>query len=124
MPISTSNTYLLVPEKRLVDGRWNITITWKYKNKDYLFADNFGGTAINSLGLDKIYVLTTDRSASASEGIINGLNPYIEIVQIGEATTGKTQASSLFYDSSNFGRQNHMLQYFFYLSEKSMSKSD
>ena len=37
MPISTSNTYLLVPEKRLVDGRWNITITWKYKNKDYLF---------------------------------------------------------------------------------------
>lgn len=75
------------------------------ENKDYLFADNFGGTAINSLGLDKIYVLTTDRSASASEGIINGLNPYIEIVQIGEATTGKTQASSLFYDSSNFGRQ-------------------
>lgn len=75
------------------------------KNQDYVFSDNFGGTAINSLGLDKIYVLTTNRSASASEGIINGLNPYIEIVQIGEATRGKTQASSLFYDSANFGRQ-------------------
>ncbi|WP_299012603.1 FixH family protein [uncultured Polaribacter sp.] len=36
IPISTSNTYLLVPEKRLVDGRWNINIGFKYKNKEYL----------------------------------------------------------------------------------------
>ncbi|TMM32144.1 cytochrome C oxidase Cbb3 [Polaribacter aestuariivivens] len=37
IPISTSKTYLLVPEKRLVDGRWNMIVSWKYKNKDYLF---------------------------------------------------------------------------------------
>ena len=37
MPISISNTYLLVPEKRLLDGRWNITVSWNHKNKDYLF---------------------------------------------------------------------------------------
>ncbi|CAM1366093.1 FixH protein [Tenacibaculum sediminilitoris] len=37
MPISISETYLLVPEKRLLGGRWNITISWKYKSKDYLF---------------------------------------------------------------------------------------
>ena len=37
IPISISNTYLLVPEQRLVDGRWNIKILWKHKNKDYLF---------------------------------------------------------------------------------------
>ncbi len=37
IPISISDKYLLVPEKRLVDGRWNIKIFWKYKNKDYLF---------------------------------------------------------------------------------------
>lgn len=36
IPISTSNTYLLVPEKRLLDGRWNIKIAFKYKNKAYL----------------------------------------------------------------------------------------
>jgi hypothetical protein len=34
--IPISNTYLLVPEKRLVDGRWNIDVSWKYKNKAYL----------------------------------------------------------------------------------------
>ncbi|WP_298763287.1 FixH family protein [uncultured Polaribacter sp.] len=36
IPISNANTYLLVPEKRLVDGRWNINIGFKYKNKEYL----------------------------------------------------------------------------------------
>jgi len=37
MPISLSNTYLLVPENRLLGGRWNITISFKYKDKDYLY---------------------------------------------------------------------------------------
>lgn len=64
------------------------------------------GTPINSLNLDKVYVLTTSRSASASELIINGLEPYIEVVQIGEKTTGKFTASTTLYDSPNFGRQN------------------
>jgi C-terminal processing protease CtpA/Prc len=74
-------------------------------NFDYLFTSNINGSAINSLNLSKIYVLTTDRSASASEGLINGLKPYIEVVQIGINTTGKTQASRVFYDSADFGRQ-------------------
>lgn len=33
---SLSNSYLLVPENRLLDGRWNISVSWKYKNKEYL----------------------------------------------------------------------------------------
>ncbi|MEX6627387.1 FixH family protein [Tenacibaculum salmonis] len=37
IPISISDTYLLVPEKRLLDGRWNIIVSWKYKNTPYLF---------------------------------------------------------------------------------------
>ncbi|WP_158838208.1 FixH family protein [Polaribacter sp. L3A8] len=36
IPISISNTYLLVPEKRLLDGRWNINVFFKYNNKEYL----------------------------------------------------------------------------------------
>ena len=39
IPISISNTYLLVPEKRLLDGRWNITVSWSYKNTSYLFKE-------------------------------------------------------------------------------------
>ncbi|WP_233883594.1 FixH family protein [Tenacibaculum piscium] len=36
-PISISDTYLLVPEKRLLGGRWNIIVSWNYKNTPYLF---------------------------------------------------------------------------------------
>jgi nitrogen fixation protein FixH len=39
IPISISNTYLLVPEKRLLDGRWNINIAFKYNNKEYLIKE-------------------------------------------------------------------------------------
>ena len=35
--ISLSNPYLLIPDKRLVDGRWNIIIDWQYNGKSYLF---------------------------------------------------------------------------------------
>lgn len=35
--ISISKPYLLVPEKRLLDGRWNIIVSWTYEKKDYLF---------------------------------------------------------------------------------------
>lgn len=64
------------------------------------------GELINSLNLNQVYVITTSRSASASELVINGLIPYIDVVQVGETTTGKFQASVTLYDSDNFGRNN------------------
>ncbi|MDY0781405.1 FixH family protein [Tenacibaculum sp. IB213877] len=36
LPISISNPYLLVPENNLLGGRWNIEVSFNYKNKDYL----------------------------------------------------------------------------------------
>ncbi|MBL4662121.1 MAG: peptidase S41 [Flavobacteriaceae bacterium] len=74
--------------------------------KDGVFVNSFvsGGEAINSLNLTTVYVLTTSNTASASELIINSLNPYINVVQIGDNTTGKYQASFLMYDSPNFQR--------------------
>lgn len=60
--------------------------------------------AINSLNLTKVYILTTKSSASASELVINGLDPYITVKQVGTTTRGKFQASITLYDSSNFRR--------------------
>ena len=34
---SLSKPNLLIPDKRLVDGRWNIVIDWQYKDKLYLY---------------------------------------------------------------------------------------
>ncbi|WP_396603209.1 FixH family protein [Algibacter sp. R77976] len=38
--ISLSNLYLLIPDKRLVDGRWNIKIDWQYNGNSYLFKES------------------------------------------------------------------------------------
>lgn len=63
-----------------------------------------GGGAINSLNLSTVYVLTTENTASASELVINGLKPHINVVQIGEKTIGKNVGSITLYDSPNFKR--------------------
>lgn len=88
------------------------------------------GEAINSLNLQKVYVITTLRTASASELVINGLEPYIEVVQVGENTTGKFQASITLYDSENFSRRNvnpghtYAIQPLVYKSANSAGKTD
>ena len=42
-----------------------------------------------SLNIDRLFVLTTKGSASASEVIINGLKPVMNVIQIGSTTYGK-----------------------------------
>ena len=37
--ISLSSTYLLIPDKSLLDGRWNIKIDWQYNGISYLFKE-------------------------------------------------------------------------------------
>ena len=39
MPISEIQNYLLVPDKRLSDGRWNISVEFRHENKNYLFTE-------------------------------------------------------------------------------------
>jgi C-terminal processing protease CtpA/Prc len=70
------------------------------------FTDKIGTTAVNSLNLSKIYILTTKSTASASELVINGLKPYMTVVQIGDITTGKNVGSVTLYDSPTFGKDN------------------
>ncbi|AWI25825.1 S41 family peptidase [Flavobacterium pallidum] len=63
------------------------------------FTNSIGSTSINSLNLTKVYILTSRGTASASELVINGLKPYIDVVQIGDKTTGKNVGSITLYDS-------------------------
>lgn len=74
----------------------------KYLNQKYLFVSTLDGKALNSLNLTTVYVLTTRSTASASELIINGLDPYINVIQIGDYTYGKNVASVTLYDSPSF----------------------
>ncbi len=63
------------------------------------------GEKINSLNLSEVYILTSASSASASELVINGLDPYINVFQIGDNTVGKFQASVTLYDSNDFNKE-------------------
>lgn len=53
----------------------------RFNNSDFTF------------GLDRVYFLTSNSSASASELIINGLDPYMDVYSIGENTFGKYYGS-------------------------------
>ncbi len=79
---------------------------------NYYFADSIPKTesnpaeAINNLGISDLYVLTTDGTASASELIINSLEPYINVTIVGEQTYGKYVASITVKDWDSQGNVN------------------
>ncbi|AZJ35760.1 S41 family peptidase [Tenacibaculum singaporense] len=55
---------------------------------------------INRLsGINKLYVLASGSTASASEMIINGLRPFIDVKIVGTKTVGKNEGSITLYDS-------------------------
>jgi carboxyl-terminal processing protease len=96
MVYSTNTSQLYVRQ------RWNSKIQPQLRAsqlEDY-FADKTGdGNAINTLNLRKVYVLATGSSASASELVMNGLDPYVEVVHIGTTTRGKNEFSITLVDN-------------------------
>jgi len=68
--------------------------------KDYI---SVGGSTekINSLGLNRVFILTSGGTASASEIVIKCLKPYINVITIGGTTYGKYVGSHTLYDSPN-----------------------
>lgn len=69
-----------------------------------LFTNSIDNKAVNSLNLPKVYILTSKASASASELLINGLKPHLNVIQIGDVTTGKNVGSITLYDSPSFNK--------------------
>lgn len=60
--------------------------------------------AINNLNLTRVYFITTGSTASASELVMNSLDPYIDVNSVGTTTVGKIHGSVTLYDSDNFLR--------------------
>ncbi len=90
--------------------QWNpdVQAALRDANPDQLI-NNFvnsieGSSFFAALNLSKVHIITTGSSASASELVINALNPYIDVIQVGDDTAGKFQASITLYDSPNFRR--------------------
>ena len=74
----------------------------RFTNKVTDIERNVVRSSISSLNLNKLYVLTSSSTASASEVVISGLQAYIDVVAIGTDTFGKYTGSLTIYDSDNF----------------------
>ena len=63
-----------------------------------------------NLNLPRIYFLTTGGTASASESLITGLYPYMDVIQIGTPTYGKCYGSISIDDTADPKRHNWAMQ--------------
>ncbi|QNK61320.1 hypothetical protein H7F33_12160 [Pedobacter sp. PAMC26386] len=61
----------------------------------------FAELSAYQLNLNRVYVLTGNHTASASELLINSLRPYITVIQSGQQTLGKDMASFVIKDYRN-----------------------
>lgn len=80
-----------------LDNTFETTIAATTKNAE---------TPINSLRLQKIYIIVSDNTASASELLINGLKPYMNVKVVGINTYGKYVASMTILDWDSQGKVN------------------
>ncbi len=90
-----------------VEQQWNDKIQEAFTSddpdalKDFFASSVSQGVPINTLNLTRVYVLTTRSTASASELVINGLDPYIDVIKIGGTTRGKNEFSLTMVDDPN-----------------------
>ena len=56
---------------------------------------------IGSLSNNRVYILTSGRTASASELLINGLKPFMDVFLIGDVTVGKNVGSISLYEEDD-----------------------
>lgn len=97
---------------------WNQKVKDAFSDRPGFFNANFRGDlrfldanneevsvgSLNSLNLNRVYFITTGSTASASELIIAGLEPYITVNTVGTTTVGKNVGSITLYDSDNYTR--------------------
>ncbi|WP_445382461.1 S41 family peptidase [Robiginitalea sp. IMCC43444] len=87
--------------------RWNPKIEEAFTSGnpnalEQYFANQTGdGTSLNTLNLNRVYIITTGFSASASELLINCLDPYMEVITIGRTTRGKNEFSLTMVDDED-----------------------
>jgi C-terminal processing protease CtpA/Prc len=68
---------------------FNDLLTAYYKANKWDLNEYFSDEPGVNLDLSRLFVLTTRRTASASESTIVGLAPYLDVIQIGDTTLGK-----------------------------------
>ncbi len=96
-----------------IETRWNDEYQEYFESRDDSDArlfDRFVNKTENiGDNLSRVFVLTSSRTASASELIINGLLPFMEVYTIGDQSYGKNVGSVLINDDENINNDYALL---------------
>lgn len=76
---------------------WNANIKAKYPS---VVSPTKFSNQPNNVGVNRLFVLTSNGTASASELIINSLRPYMDVIIIGQNTYGKNVGSITIKDET------------------------
>jgi hypothetical protein len=85
----------LKPGTLMSKQEWNTQLTSSYKSKygSDVFDTKWLNESSNLGTLNRVFVLTSKGTASASELIINNLKPFMDVILIGDNTYGKNVGS-------------------------------
>jgi hypothetical protein len=111
---------ILAPAEVPTGNNIFIKFEWNEVYQDYIIREEgrnspnlvvpFDDSPPFNMDLSTVYILTSWHTASAPELLIIGLDPYMDVVQIGEATNGKFYASITIPDSEDPPRHNWAMQ--------------
>jgi hypothetical protein len=89
-----------------VTGAFNDPIPFYSTGLGFTLAN---GTPLPNLNLQRVFILSTERTCSASEAVINGLRGIdVEVILIGDTTCGKPFG---FYPTDNCGQTYYTIQF-------------
>lgn len=109
-----SSTYLAsmitgqFKDELLTTQIWNEKVPTKVpeRKRNSYFTDEINNALtkepIKSLNLKTVYFIVSEKTAGASEVLINSLNPYIDVKVVGTKTAGVFLASTVLYDSDDY----------------------
>jgi hypothetical protein len=109
-----------VMNKKTYNDAYTQTLTKQSSSNP--FVTNFQNEANNLGNLSRVFILTSNNTASASELIINNLRPFMNVILVGEHTYGKNVGSFTITDDQN--RWNYGLQPITFKIVNSLDQSD
>lgn len=86
--VSTANTLASYVAGSRASGEVFASLLFNDRHSDENTLVRFGSMA-SALGVSRVYVLSGPRTCSASELVVNGLRPFVDVVMIGGTTCGK-----------------------------------
>jgi C-terminal processing protease CtpA/Prc len=104
---------ILAPESAIkhksifLEHHYNALYTAFLVENKYALNELFVDTLSVNMNLSRLYVLTGSRTASASEATMVGLKPYLQVVQVGNTTSGKYCGGVLLAPEDIFNRESN-----------------